>query len=199
MVRLFSAPEPRSAKGDARTRLFALLSSMVLGLVGCHDLDQFELSEQEAFCGSLVSAPVFQEGLLPDGVPPALRMRLHLDVKALAHRPGTLTTDDAERGLCSDQGSALFEEAPLRTVAEALHDPISTASLGQGRDRNVLAYVDSSCGHNLLSVISLMAGGGVEVRLFKPAPEPEEGTPRGERPGFGLFVLERQKLTDCAF
>jgi|SRR5690606_11391119 hypothetical protein len=167
--------------------------------VGCRDLDEWALAEHEAYCGSLVSAPLFQEGLLPEGTPPALRMRLDLDVQHLASRPGTLTTDDAARGLCSANGDPLFLEAPLRTIAEALHDPLSTATIGEGRDQNVFAYVESACGHSMIAVLSLMNGGGVEVRLLKPGPEPDADTPKTERPGFGLFVLERQRKVDCAF
>lgn len=183
-----------------RLRLLTLgVAALGLALSGCRDLEQWELAKDEAYCGSLVSAPLFQEGLLPEGTPPALRMRLDLDVGQLATRPGTLTTDDRGRGLCGAQGRALFEEAPLRTVTEALHDAISTASLGEGRDRNVLAYVDTSCGHSMLAVVSLMNGGTVEVRLFKPAPEASETTPQTDRPGFGLFVLERQPKSDCGY
>jgi hypothetical protein len=174
-------------------------AGLALGVSGCRDLERWELSDDETFCGSLVSAPLFQEGLLPEGTPPALRMRLDLDVQQLATRPGHITTDDASRGLCRAEGKALFDTAPLRTVAEALHDPISTASLGEGRDQNVFAYVDSSCGHNMLAVVSLMSGGDVEVRLFKPAAEPGEGTAQADRPGFGLFVLSRKPKSDCGF
>lgn len=187
----------RSAR--LRSRTLGAIGAL-LGLIsGCRDPDEFELREDEVFCGTLVSAPLFHEGLLPENVPPSLRLRLELDVHQLDSRPGTLTTDDAVRGLCSSEGRAFFEEAPLRTVAEALHDPISTISIGQGRERNVLAYVDSSCGHSLLAVLSLMAGGSVEVRLFKPGPEPTENTPQRDRPGFGLFTLERHHRDACNF
>lgn len=178
--------------------LRAAVVLVVLG-TGCRDLDEWALTEHEAYCGSLVSAPLFQEGLLPENTPPALRLRLDLDVGQLATRPGTLTTDDADRGLCSGTDEPLFLDAPLRTVAEALHDPISNATIGEGRAQNVLAYVDSTCGHSMLAVVSLMNGGGVEVRLFKPAPEPSENTSQSARPGFGLFVLERQQKADCGF
>lgn len=192
-LRLAAPPRrPRSCK-------LGVLGIAVGLLSGCRDLDEFELREDETFCGSLVSAPLFHEGLLPENVPPSLRLRLDLDVKQLATRPGTLTTDDAVRGLCSPEGRAFFEEAPLRTVEEALHDPISTATIGQGREQNVLAYVDSSCGHSLLAIVSLMAGGSVEVRLFKPGPEPATDTPQRDRPGFGLFTLERHHEDDCGF
>lgn len=176
-----------------------LLAASACALIsGCRDLERYELAEHEAYCGSLVSAPLFHEGLLPDGVPPALRLRLDLDLDNLTTLPGTLTSDDANRGICSGEGRALFEGSPLRTVAEALHDPISTATIGEGREQNVLAYVDSTCGHSMLAVLSLMSG-GVEVRLFKPAPAPTEDTARSDRPGFGLFALERKRKADCGF
>ncbi len=191
-----------------RSRVLWGVTALASAAMGCRDLDEWALAEHEAYCGALVSAPLFQEGLLPEGTPPTLRMRLDLDVQRLASRPGTLTTDDAARGLCSANGDPLFLEAPLRTITEALHDPLSTATIGEGRDQNVFAYVDSACGHSMIAVLSLMNGGGVEVRLLKPGPEPNTeppdtepsaDTPKTERPGFGLFVLERQRKTDCAY
>ncbi len=201
------APPPLAREPFSRTRLrrasrigaraAGLLGA--LGALGCQDVDRFALDEGETYCGSLVSAPVFHEGILPEGVPPALRLRLDLDVDHLTTRPGPLTTDDISRGLCSQEGKPLFDRAELRTISEVLHDPISTATFGSGNDQNFFAYVDSSCAATMLAIISLMADTGIEVRLFKPAPAPADDTPAGERPGFALFKLRRQAAENCDF
>lgn len=183
----------------SRTGVAAIGLAALTLFVGCRDVDRFALEPGEAYCGSLVSTPVFQEGLLPENTPPSLRMRLSLDVDNLTTVPGTITTDDSQRGLCSGEDKALFENAPLRTIQEVLHDPISQAVIGEGREQSFFTYVSSSCGHQMMAVVSLMRSGGVEVRLFKPAPAPESDTPSGALPGFGLFTLERKSETSCDF
>jgi hypothetical protein len=178
-----------------------LAAALLLG--GCRDAESFALEPGETYCGSLVHTPVFTDGMLPGDVPPALRMRLALDVDNLSTLPGTVRTDDKDRGLCREDGKALFEDAPLRTIEQVLHDPISQAVIGEGRDQNFFTYVSSSCGHQMMAVVSLMHSGDVEVRLFKPAEAPQTpkktDTDRGARPGFGLFTLERKSVNDCNF
>jgi hypothetical protein len=128
-------------------------------------------------------------------------MRFDLDVDKLSTEPGTVRTDDKDRGLCSEDQKPLFADAPLRTIEPVLHDPISQAVIGEGRDQNYFTYVTSSCGHQMMAVVSLMHSGGVEVRLFKPAaaPNEEEGTDEALKPGFGLFTLERKSVKSCTF
>lgn len=165
--------------------------------LGCSDLDKFQLGDDEAYCGSLVSAPLFHHGFVPDGSPPALRLRLHLDVDELTTRPGRLTSDDRDRGLCRDSKQALFEDAPLRAIPEVLHDPISTLDFGQGREHTFFAYVDSSCQGTMLAVVSLMKSEEVEVRLFKPALASADDTENGA--GYALFYLKPRKADNCGF
>lgn len=169
-------------------------------LTSCRDVDRFELKPGETYCGGLVYTPVFTSGLVPsEKEPPTLGLRLDLDVDNLSTQPGTLTTDDAKDGVCSKQGKPLFDGAPLRTIPEVLHDPISLSEIGDGRDQNFWTYVSSSCGHQMMAVVSLMRSGGVEVRLFKPAAQGDEDTPATEAPGFGLFTLERKSDKACGF
>lgn len=165
--------------------------------LGCSDLDKFQLDDSEAYCGSLVSAPLFHRGFVADGSPPALRLRLHLDIDELTTRPGRLTSDDSERGLCRDSGHALFEDAPLRAIPEVMHDPISTMNFGQGREHSFFAYVDSSCQGTMLAVVSLMRNGEVEMRLFKPAPESADDSENSA--GYALFYLKPRKTENCGF
>jgi hypothetical protein len=148
----------------------------------------------------MVSAPVFQEGLLPLPTgerPVVLRLRFDLDVDSLTTRPGPLTTSDATLGLCAP--APLIDHAPLRAIPEVMHDAISTAQFGDGRDLNFFGWVDSTCQGTMLSVVSLMNDGSVEVRLFKPASLPPPGAGPEARPGFGLFQLDRVARTGCEF
>jgi hypothetical protein len=166
--------------------------------LGCRDLSRFDTSGDEAYCGSLVSSPLFQEGFLPEGVPPRLRLKLTLDTDALTSRPGMLATDDAQSGLCSAEGRPLIDQEPLRAIEELSHDPLSLLEFGDGREHNFLGWVDSSCQGTLLSVVSLMSDGNVEVRLLKPAALGPTTAPPENRPGFALFPLERRPQ-GCGF
>jgi len=173
-----------------------LTATVLLTSSACRDLDRFDTGEGEAYCGSLVNAAFAREGFLPEGAPPALEMRLRLDIDRLASRPGAVSTDDAEGGLCAPE--PLFDEAPLRAIDEAFHDPLSLLEFGAGREHNLLVWVDSSCVGTMVGVVSLMKNDDVEVRLLKPALEPPAGASPAERPGFALFCLRRHQ-DDCGF
>ncbi len=191
-----SARAPRVARFVSAT--LALSAALVFG--GCEGAESFRLEPGETYCGSLVYTPAFTDGLLPDNArPPTIRMRFDLDVDHLSTLPGTLRTDDKGHGLCSEDGKPLFADAPLRTIEPVLHDPISQAIIGEGRDQNYFTYVSSSCGHQMMAVVSLMHSGGVEVRLFKPAAAPPDGADEAQKPGFGLFTLERKNEKNCSF
>jgi hypothetical protein len=166
---------------------------------GCRDLSKFQLEEDQAYCGALVGAPVFHEGFIREGAPPVLRLRLSLDLAAIDTLPGTLTSDDQNRGLCRDEGGRLFDNAKLRAIAEVQHDVLSSLEFGEGRDHNFFSFVDSSCLGTLLAVVSLMQGGDIEIRMFKPAAEPASDAGQRERPGYGLFHLKAQNATNCDF
>ena len=172
---------------------------LAFGLTGCDDLSKYQLSDSEAYCGSMVSAPLFHAGFVAEGSPPSLRLRLHLDIDKLTTEPGNLTSDDANRGLCKDQGGALFDSARLRAIPEVLHDPISTLSFGEGREHSFFAYVDSTCQGTMLAVLSLMKNREVEVRLFKPMPETAAESPASEQAGYALFYLKPRDADNCGF
>lgn len=176
----------------------AVALSLVSSLTGCRDVDRYALEPGETYCGAMVYSQKFTAGLVNDKEPPGLNMRFDLDVNNLSKVPGKITTDDVENGIC--EGKPLFEDAPLRTIQEALHDPISVVEIGDGREQSFWTYVSSSCGHEMMAVVSLMHAGGLEVRLFKPAPQPTtEDPPPAEAPGFGLFRLERKSTKACGF
>lgn len=192
---------------ETRTRIAVAwaLVAVASGTSGCRTLDRFRLQSNETYCGSMVSAPVFQEGLLPAPPrEPALRLRLDLDVDDLTERPGPISTDDTgaaadpdHAGLCAPR--ALFDKAPLRAIPEVMHDAISMMQFGDGRDLNFFAWVDSSCQGTMLSVVSLMSDGSVEMRLLKPAKLPPPDAGPEARPGFGLFQLKRTDRKSCNF
>jgi hypothetical protein len=168
-------------------------------LAACSDLSKYQLSDNEAYCGSMVSAPLFHSGFVPQGAPPALRLRLHLDIDALTTTPGTLTSDDRTRGLCKDNDQPLFDEAQLRAIPEVLHDAISTLEFGQGREHSFFAYVDSTCQGTMLAVVSLMKNQDVELRLFKPAAQSASDAPAAESSGYALFYLKPRETANCGF
>ncbi len=186
---------PKSGSNPWATALLALL---LLG-VACSDLSKFQLDEGSAYCGSMVSAPLFHAGFVPDGAPPSLRLKLFLDVDNLTTLPGRLTSDDGSRGLCKDDGGPLFDDSPLRAIPQVLHDPISTLEFGEGREHSFFAYVDSTCQGTMLAVVSLMRNREVEVRLFKPSAAAPVDSPASEQAGYALFYLKPRDANKCGF
>ena len=162
-----------------------LLCALVLG--GCHDLDRFDTSNGDAYCGSIVTAPFIRD----TSYPPNMRMQLHLDTSTLTTTPGDISTDDE---LCS--AGPLIKNSQMRALAEVQSDPLSQMQFGEGREQNLFAWVDTTCQGTLLAIVSLMQNDDVEVRLLKPEPAP----PSGEKPhsGFAVFQLKRHK-GDCGF
>lgn len=184
-----------------------LLLGALLATAACRNVERFDTKGAEAYCGDLVSGPTFHDGFVAKGVePPNIRLKLtQLDTGQLSSFSentgallGRLTSDDGERGLCSGDGQALFQSAPLRGIPQVYHDTISTLTFGEGHDEDFFAWVDSTCQGTMLSVVSLLRAGDVEVRLFKPAPIPEADAGPETRPGFALFSLRRHEA-GCEF
>jgi hypothetical protein len=173
----------------------ALSGMMVALLVGCTNLGRFQPGPGETYCGSMVSAPIFHDGLLPEGVPPTLTLRLDLDVTRLDTEPGRLSSGDGSYGLCQPQ--PLFSRSSLRAIKPLEHDPLSMLEFGEGRDANVLAWVDSSCQATMLAVLSFMRDQSLELRLLKPKAQPPPQAPPADRPGFGLFNLRLTAEGQC--
>lgn len=163
--------------------------------MGCRDDDRFDTRPGEAFCGALESAAFIHDGFVREGRPPSLRLRLRLDMDALDTIPGELGTDDTS-GLCEPR--PLLDDARLRAIEQVQHDQLYFLDFGDGRDQNLVAWVDSTCQGTLLAIVSLMRSDDVEVRLLKPAPLPSPEATAAERPGFALFRLTKQKGT-CGF
>lgn len=173
--------------------------TLVIPLVlGCsEDLSRYQLEEDQAYCGRMVSAPSFHAGFVPDGTPPLLQLRLQLDVDLLTTLPGRLSSDDRDTGLCSEDGQPLFDNALLRAIPPVQHDTISALQFGEGREHSFFSYVDSSCQGTMLAVVSLMHSGDIEVRLFKPAPH-SASSPAAQA-GYALFYLKPRDASGCGF
>src|SRR5882672_4727593 len=191
-----------------RSRSALLLASLgaLFATLSCRNLDRFDTRGDAAFCGDLVSGPSFQDGFIPTGQPAVLRMKLTLDTSQISSfsenkmaLPGVLSSNDADTGLCSPGGQALFESSPLRAIPQVDHDAISTLSFGEGHDEDFFAWTDSTCQGTMLAIVSLLRKGDVELRLFKPAPQPPPDAGPDKRPGFALFYLRRSNDETCGF
>jgi hypothetical protein len=110
---------------------------------------------------------------------------LTIDADRLQDSPGALSTDDGR-----------FQAAPLLSIQQIWHDPLSTLSFGEGRVQNLIYAATASTpfdggrpgmGDEVLVVVSLMQAGDVEVRLIHPS---------GAL--FGVFDLQR-KHGPCSF
>src|SRR5258706_783100 len=161
--------------------------------LACHSLDRFDTEGEAAYCGAMVAGPSFNAGFLPKGVPPLLSLKLPRATGQLTSLPGTLSSDDAALGLCSGGGQPLFQSSPLRAIPEIYHDTLSTLSFGEGHDDDFFAWADSTCQGTVLSLVSLLRGGDVEVRLFKPAPLPPPDAGPDKSPGYAVFYLKRRE------
>lgn len=174
------------------------LLALALSALSCKSLERFDTKGDAAYCGTIVAGPSFHDGFIAIQQPPDLRLRLTLDTSQISgvseHKvavPGRLTSNDSEVDLCPDQ--ALFTNSLMRTIPQVYHDSLSTLSFGEGHEEDFFAWVDSTCQGTMLSVVSLLSNGNVELRLFKPAPVPDEGAGPEQRPGFALFYLTRHE------
>ncbi len=169
---------------------FARLSLAWAGLLcslGCNDLDRFDNGDGSAYCGNVVVGSFVRSGF--DNLP---RMQLQLDMSSLDRIPGRMTMDDASDGPCAPR--ATFDGAPLRISAAMQADALSQFNFGEGRELNLLTWVDSACDGAYLAVVSLLHDDTVEVRLMR-----SEANEEGEEVGpFAIFKLSRHS-EDCGF
>jgi hypothetical protein len=170
-----------------RRSLLGLTVTLLL-TAGCRDLERFDTGDNEAYCGSIVSA-----GFVREGFPANLRMRATIDTNNMTTVPGTLTTDDDS---CS--ATPLLHAAPMRATEQLFHDPLSTFDFGTGRDHNFFAWVDSTCQGPMLTVVSLMKNDDVELRLMRPPSPSATGSSDPDPAWFGVFQLARHR-GDCGF
>jgi hypothetical protein len=157
--------------------------------LGCKDVGSFTTAPGESYCGEIVESSFVTRGFAG-----GVRMRLTFDADHLEDAPGVLSTDDK-----------MLVNAPMRPIPELFHDPLSTLQFGEGRDKNLVYMVDPSdptMGPTILSVLSLMHSGDVEVRLIRGAPAAcsVDSPAAGDgAPLFGLFAPLHREVGQCSF
>ena len=152
----------------------------------CHDVAIFS-SGAQTYVGSVVSA-----SFVLSGVPTNAQLCLTFDASQIQDVPGTITTSDG-----------LFRRTPLRSIPQLWHDPLSTFTFGEGRVQNMLymaapapAAGDSGSGvapgggmGDVMVVLSLMDGGGIEARMIRGAPPAVSADASVSPPGDNLFAV----------
>jgi hypothetical protein len=171
------------------------IALVLLGLMACDRVSDFDTSEGEAYCGQITLASAYRAGFSP-----RVQMKMTFASTALEEgtSPGNLTTYDAGDETLPN----LVLDAPLRAIPALEHDPLSQLAFGDGRDRNMIYAVTPVPDDEeaLLAVISLRSDDSIEVRLLRAgraAAPGAEATP-GREPLFGLFRLERRE-GGCGF
>ena len=135
---------------------------LLAGPLGCDSQAEYSTDADSCYIGSIIDADFVRSGSFDANV----RISMSLDVNALAagNKVGAvITTDDG-----------LFKNAPVRQMLELTRDFLSQLQFPGGRTRSFLAYAEDRNGELANVVISLMENGDVEVRIFRPARDPEE-------------------------
>lgn len=158
-----------------RPLLVCAVATFALGVAGCRDTSSFSTAPGESWCGSVVQGSFVRTGFAPD-----VALRMTFDADKVTTSPGTISTSDG-----------LFVEAPLRTVPQMFHDPLSTIDFGEGRRKTYVYAADPATGAQLNVVVSLMESEDVEVRAFRVGRDGSSDA--ADRPIFGVFPLSRRK------
>ena len=140
---------------------------LVLCLAACKDVSSYATSNDH-YQGSVVPA-----GFVRAGIDDDVQICLTLDTNHLQESPGTITASDGR-----------FSSTPLRPIPQVWHDALSTLSFGDGRVQNLMYAAAEPAGDDLV-IISLLNGGGVEVRLLRGAP----GAPSDAGSATNLFAI----------
>jgi hypothetical protein len=168
-------------------RLHLVLVAALL-LAGCRDLSRYSTRPGEAYCGNVVAG-----GFIRTGIPASSSIRLTFDAELIDSSPGTISVS-----------SGMFVDTPLLPIPQLVHDPLSTLSFGEGRDKNLVYVVDpadAAYGPSVFVVLSLLRDGDAEIRLLRGAPSLDGGPPPaldGE-PLFGVFAPLRKQSGSCGF
>lgn len=161
-------------------RALRYASVLILGatMLSCQELSNYKND------GDHYEGLITQGTFVRTGFGDAVRMCLTLDTDKLQQEPGELRTSDGS----FKTGSA------LRAVPQAFHDPVSTFTFGQGREKNYMYFTRHADGSDALAVLSLMKGGDLEVRVMRGAPGGSSTVPQL----FGVFPLKREPGA-CSF
>ena len=162
------------------TTIVACASTLPLG---CSNVTRFTNS------GDHYEGNVIAGDFVRSGFDPSAQLCLVLDANHLQDAPGSITSSDGR-----------FQTTPLRPIPQIWHDPLSTLTFGEGRVENLVyiatPLVDADALGDVVAVVSLMQSGGVEVRLFRGAPQIDAGP--GGNNLFGVFSLTRA-AGQCSF
>ena len=170
--------------GGAAPRSAVLASTcllLVASSLGCRDISRFS-SAGDHYEGSVVKGEFVRAGVAED-----TRICLSIDADHLQDAPGKISSTDGR-----------FRGEPLRPIPQLWHDPLSTLSFGEGREKNLVyvaasstAFADGGDVADVILVVSLMTSGGVEVRMVRGAPPSATNI-------FAVFQLDRQPGA-CSF
>jgi hypothetical protein len=152
-----------------------------LALVSCRDISHFS-SGADSYQGSIIKGDFVRAGLADD-----MQVCMTIDTDHLQDTPGKIWSSDKR-----------FVAEPLRPIPQLWHDPLSTLSFGEGREKN-LVYVATATGDgagDVMVVVSLMTSGTIEARLMRGAPALDSGAVATNM--FGVFTLNRQE-GPCSF
>lgn len=147
----------------------------LLLLVACNDVTSYSTSGDH-FEGAILQGPFVRAGMGGD-----VRMCLGFDGARFQDGPGAISTNDGR-----------FRGAALRPIPQSWHDPISLLSFGDDRTRSMVYATAPNGEADVLSIVSLMRDGSIEVRLVRSAPG-RDAPPMGDAPVFGVFHLVRTK------
>lgn len=153
---------------------WTLMAAAGLWLVGCDSLTDFSTKAGECYAGDIIDAEFVRSGTFAAGV----RLKMELDVDALAEG------DEAGAWLTTSDG--LFQRSPVKQMTALTLDQLSLLKFPSGRIRNYLAYAPDREGALANVVLSLMENGDAEVRIFRPAADPDAAL-------FGVFRLTRKE------
>ncbi|WP_394824248.1 hypothetical protein [Pendulispora albinea] len=165
-----------------RAAIFALATCALMPM-GCRNLSRFSTTSGH-YEGTVVSG-TFVRANIDDGT----RMCLTIDTDQLQTAPGAISTSDGR-----------FSATALRQIPQVWHDPLSSLSFGEGRERNLIymaaASSDAGAGGDVTVIISLMESGDVEVRLLRGG---ASASPAAAATNiFGVFILH-QTGGNCPF
>jgi len=178
---------------SAATKIVALVLAAATApfATGCQDLSSYSTTGAKQYIGCVVPAD-----FVVAGVSPTTELCLTLDATHLEDAPGTLSSSDGR-----------FQSTPLRPIPQLWNDPLSMFSFGEGRTKNLLymaapSHDPGGGGGDVTVVLSLMSGGGVEVRFLRGAPTvvSDAGGPDASSAGnvFAVFPLTLKHQSDCS-
>jgi hypothetical protein len=152
--------------------------------MGCRDVTRFS-SSGDHFEGTVITGSFVRAGLDSQ-----VRLCLVLDASDLQGTPGTVTSSDGR-----------FSATPLRPIPQLWNDPLSTLTFGEGRVQNLMYVLTPAPSvdalGDIVTVVSLMQSGDVEVRLLRSAPAIDGGA--GAAALFGVFAPLSRVGGPCPF